>query len=324
MNRLFSGDTHPLAIGVGAGAVYGLCARFAASPVAETSSAFGLGLFVMTLAFLFVVPFVIGYLTVRPARNPSLVYRLFAPWLSSVITIGVAMAVGWEGAICVAMGAPIILIVSSLGGLAAASDTARNPVVMPLLIVLPYVVAPIEARRSPPQRFVETVAEIDIDAPPPVVWALVTSVDSIRPEETGPALFTRIGFPRPISATLSAPGVGGIRRARFEHGLTFTETVTTWVPDSLLSFTIRPNTDSIPPTTLDPHVTIGGRFFDVLTGTYELHRMSNSRTHLVLRSRHRVSTPFNFYAGWWADRIMRSVQDNILAVHRLRAEQRRW
>ena len=73
-----------------------------------------------------------------------------------------------------------------------------------------------------------------------MVWALVTSVDSICAEETRPALFTRIGFSRPISATLSAPGVGGIRRARFEHGLTFTETVTTCEPDSLLSFTIRP------------------------------------------------------------------------------------
>jgi hypothetical protein len=40
----------------------------------------------------------------------------------------------------------------------------------------------------------------------------------------------------------------------------------------------------------------------------------------VLRSRQRVSTRFNFYAGWWADRIMGSIQDNILAVHKLRAE----
>ncbi len=319
---MMSRAKQPLPIGVGAAVVYGLCARFAASSGADTSVTFGVGLFVMTLGFIFVVPFVLGYLTVRPARDPSFAYRLFAPWLPSVITIGIAMAVGWEGVICVVMGAPVILVFSSLGGLAGASDAARNPVVMPVLLLLPYVLAPIEARRSPPQRFVETVAAIDIDAPPSVVWTLVTSVDSIRAEETRPALFTRIGFPRPISATLSAPGIGGIRRARFEHGLTFTETVTTWEPDSLLSFTIRPNTDSIPPTTLDPHVTIGGRFFDVLTGTYEIHRIGPSRTHLVLRSRHRVSTPFNLYAEWWADRIMRSVQDNILAVHRLRAERR--
>ncbi|MGH7622613.1 MAG: hypothetical protein ACREMU_09770, partial [Gemmatimonadaceae bacterium] len=55
-------------------------------------------------------------------------------------------------------------------------------------------------------------------------------------------------------------------------------------------------------------------------GTYELHRVSATRTRLVLRSRHRVSTPFNPYAGWWTDRVMRSIQDNILQVHRARAE----
>jgi hypothetical protein len=163
------------------------------------------------------------------------------------------------------------------------------------------------------------VSAIDIAAPPDRVWPLIASVDSIRPEEERPALFIRLGFPRPISATLSHPGVGGVRTARFERGLVFTETVTDWQPGTRLSFTIHPNTDEIPPTTLDPHVTVGGPYFDVLTGTYELHPTATG-TRLVLRSRQRVSTRFNFYAGWWADRIMGSIQDNILAVHKLRAE----
>jgi hypothetical protein len=312
---MFARRANPFIVGVAYAVAYGIVARLVANYDAGAG-----GFFVMTIGVLFVVPFVLGYLTVRPVEEPTETYRLTAPWISSLLSIAVSVLVGWEGSICVIMGAPVILFMSSLGGIAGASAAARKRAVLPALLVLPYLLAPIEARRTPPQRFVESVAEIDIDAPPSAVWPLVASVDSIRPEETHPAFFTRIGFPRPISATLSAPGVGGIRRARFEHGVTFTETVTSWEPDSLLSFTIRPNTDSIPPTTLDPHVTIGGRFFDVLTGTYELHALGDSRTRLVLRSRHRVSTPFNLYAEWWADRIMRSVQENILAVHRLRAE----
>lgn len=307
-----------VAVGVISGTVYGIVARAA---VALSPSAGG-AMFVMTIGFLFVVPLTIGFLTVRPVARPSVPFRIFAPWISSLLAIGVAGLIGWEGSICVVMGAPVILILSSIGGLLGGSDRTRASIVNPILIALPYALAPIEARREPPRRIVESVAEIEIAAPVSTVWPLIASVDSIRPEEQHPALFTRLGFPRPISATLSRPGVGGIRLARFAGGVVFTETVTAWVPDSLLSFTIRPNTASIPPTTLDPHVTIGGPFFDVLTGTYELHALSPTSTRLVLRSRHRVSTPFNVYAGWWADRVMRSIQDNILDVHRARATRR--
>src|SRR3954467_3664868 len=138
MGRSFT-RAHGPVIGVLGAVIYGLFPRFAAASPSPTSIAFSAGMFVMTLAFLFVVPFVLGYLTVRPAKNPSLAYRIFAPWIPSVITIGIAMAVGWEGMICVTMAAPLVLTVASIGGLAGASDTARNPAVMPVLLVLPYV-----------------------------------------------------------------------------------------------------------------------------------------------------------------------------------------
>ena len=46
----------------------------------------------------------------------------------------------------------------------------------------------------------------------------------------------RIGFPRPIEATLSYEGVGGVRHASFERGLMFVETVTDWEPEHRLAF----------------------------------------------------------------------------------------
>ena len=59
---------------------------------------------------------------------------------------------------------------------------------------------------------------------------------------------------------------------------------------------------------------------DVLSGTYELQPLPNGRTRLVLYSEHRTSTSFNPYAVWWADRVMSSIQRNILAILRDRAE----
>ncbi len=274
----------------------------------------------MSLAFLVVVPGVIGAITVAAVERPSLSYRILAPWLPIMLLVAAAALIGWEGSICIYMGLPLLLVMASLGGLVG-GRAARRAGVRPALLIAPLLLSPIEQQLPAPIRLRETVTEIEIAAPPAVVWPLVASVDSIRPAERRPALFTRLGFPRPISATLSHEGVGGVRIARFERGLEFTETVTEWVPQRRLGFTIDASTDTARGPALDEHVTIGGPYFDVLTGTYELHPLGGGRaTRLVLRSEHRTSTRFNFYAGWWVDRVMTSIQDNIMVVHKDRAE----
>lgn len=153
-----------------------------------------------------------------------------------------------------------------------------------------------------------------------MVWRNIVQVPEIRPEEHRPALFTAIGFPRPLSAAMDREGVGGLRHARFEGGVLFLETVTEWEEERRLAFTIAAQTETIPPTTLDPHVTIGGPFFDVLTGIYTIEPLPGGKVRLHLTSRHRVSTRFNVYSGLWADAITRSIQDNILEVIRRRCE----
>jgi hypothetical protein len=303
----------PALIGVAVGTTYGVTAR-----VAALSTILG-GIYgVMTVSFLFLVPVVIGYLTVFPVSRPSWTFRLLAPWVPVTLSVLVAWLVGWEGAICIVMGFPLLLILSSAGGMLGASVARRlRPAVVALV---PFLLGPLERALPVPvsHRRVETA--IRISAPPAPVWAQIIEVPAIGPEEQRSALFTRMGFPRPISATLSRPGVGGIRMARFEGGVLFVETITDWDPERLLRFSIRPETDSIPATTLDRHVVVGGPYFDVLTGTYRIEPLARGGVILHLSSELRVTTPFNFYSGPWADAIMRSIQANILEVVRQRAE----
>ena len=63
-------------------------------------------------------------------------------------------------------------------------------------------------------------------------------------------------------------------------------------------FSIRANTYDIPSTTLDEHILIGGKYFDVLDGTYELEKLDENRYRLHLYSKFKMNTTFNFYAGW--------------------------
>jgi hypothetical protein len=167
-------------------------------------------------------------------------------------------------------------------------------------------------------RTVET--QITINASPRVVWQNIERVREIEKNEQKTSMFHLLGFPRPVEATLSHEGVGAVRHASFEGGLVFVETITKWEPQEELSFSIKADTGSIPPTTLDEHVTVGGDYFDVLEGRYKIEPLSNEQVVLRLSSKHRLSTRFNLYAGWWTDNIMRDIQENILGIIKNRCE----
>lgn len=307
---------HPVIAGATIGFLYGVTARWVASGHSFSRDFFG----VMTLAFVSFVPLALGFITVRLHPRPSWPYRIWGPWLPSAVMLLFCWLVGWEGAICILMGLPFAFIFSSVGGVLGGWQLLRGRGTSVAMAMLPLAIGPIERGVPATDRIRTLETRIEIDASPAAVWAQVVEVPTIRPEETRPALFTRLGFPRPLNATLDHHGVGGRRFARFERGVLFIETITDWEPERHLRFTIAAQTDSIPPETLDQHVTIGGPYFDVLTGDYRLEPRPGGTVLLHLTSELRLTTHFNLYAQPWVDAIMRSIQWNILEVLKARAE----
>jgi hypothetical protein len=242
------------------------------------------------------------------------------------VCLAIFVLVGWEGAICLVMVSAIFFPLVSVGGIAGgmlfADRDRRNSAsgALCVLLVLPFVSGWLEERRPLPTEHASIHTAIVIDAPAEIVWQQIIRVPPIREPLHG--FFYRIGFPKPVEATLSHEGAGGVRHARFERGLVFIETVDVWEPATRLSFSIASAPDSIPPTTLDQHVVVGGRYFDVLRGTYEIERLGRDRCTLRLSSETRVSTRFNFYACPWARFLMRDIQTTILTVIKTRAEHR--
>jgi hypothetical protein len=223
------------------------------------------------------------------------------------------------------MALPILLVNASIGGVMALFLAKRRIARTGTLAIMvaPLLFGMVEERFAAEYDIHAVQSTIDIAAPARTVWREIVSVREIqRAEMPGNPLFIRVGFPRPLSAEIDREEVGGVRRARFAGGVLFLETVTDLAVDSLLSFRIAAQTDSIPPTTLDEHVTIGGPYFDVLQGTYLIEPLGADSVRLVLESRLRVSTHFNWYARLWADRVMRSIQENIMEVEKGRAEGR--
>jgi len=326
MTRSYS-NVKLLLFGTGVGALYGIFIRLAFG-----SHSLNQFVGVMSVAFLFVMPFVCGFLAVYFAeirQQQSVAVWLLAPWLTVLGGCAVMILFLIEGWICIIMYLPVGLAFSSIGGVIAGL-IARNKrlkrvgsVTTACILFLPFVFSPLESsllnRRD--IRTVENV--IDIQASPAAVWDQIKTVPRIRKDELQRSWSHRIGFPDPTAATLSYEGVGGVRQASFDGGVLFIETVDVWEPLHRLAFSIHPQTAQIPNTTFDEHVTVGGPYFDVLRGEYRLEPLPNGKMRLHLTSWQRVSTDFNWYAHLWTDAVMSDLQKRILYVVQQRAESNR-
>ena len=303
-----------------AGLLYGLFCRFA-----FTYNFTGHRLFsVMSIGFLLVMPMAVGFisvfLAVRAGRDGASVW-LVLPVLTATALLFGAFVFFWEGIICLIMLLPAALILALAGGVAGLFFGRRfRKTPLLCVAVLPFVVAAVEQWTGPLYEVRQVETSIAIQAAPATVWRQIERVPPIRLEEQRFSWSQKIGFPRPIEATLSGEGVGAVRHATFAGGVLFVETVTVWEPERRLGFDIRADTANIPPRTLDEHVTIGGPYFDTLHGEYRIEPRTDGSTLLHLVSRHRLSTTFNFYARLWTDAIMRDIQENILYVVRNRCQ----
>lgn len=283
---------------------------------------------VMTVTFVFFLPFTAGALTVFLSvkkLSESIPYRIFAPWVPIIFFFMLTIALSWEGWVCWMMMLPIFLFIATMGGLYAGFLKSRiskmsEKMNITLLILLPYFISPVENMIKTIPGTYEAYTEIDINSSTEKIWSNVTRVAEIKQEQDKGKITEFMGFPRPIKAELDFEGVGATREAIFSKGLVFHETVLSYEDKKKMVFTIKANPYDIPSTTMDEHIVIGGDYFDVLDGTYELEKLDENKYRLHLYSHFVLSTNFNFYASWWGKLIMKDIQNNILQVIKERAE----
>ena len=294
-------------------------------PAAEASGG------VVSLSFVASVPFALGALSVGIGRwtgsDNWLKHVLIGPSIALTLGLVITLLARIEAIFCIIMAIPILYPAAMLGGLIAHWLLPRNAkdtrLYISFAVFLPFIAAQVESTLNWPTEIKSIRNTITIDAPAEVIWKEIASVPAIEPEKIRDRWIYRIGFPKPIAATLDREGVGGIRTATFERDVSFFEIIKEWDYPRRLAFTIEADPEFIPHTAFDQHIIVGGRFYDVLDGIYEIEPISATRTRLHLTSHHRLSTRFNAYAGWWSERIMDEIQGSILEVIRERAEERR-
>jgi hypothetical protein len=309
-----------VAVGILAGILYGLLARIT----------FGVGSpsgLVSTLSFGFItfVPLGLGAMTVyfspRKLRS-SYGYAAGAPVFASFIFLTLTLLFAFEVLICILMAAPFFIGIASVGGLVMSwliNQTGRRMTpALVFILIIPYFLSPLENRFMPAPDSWRTVdTQILIEADVATVWENIIRVPAVQPEEHRFDFFHLTGVPRPVEATLSHEGVGGVRHASFDNGLTFIETITDWQPMESLHFTIVTEGGANVPA---PFNMIGGMMFEMVDGTYRIEPLDDGRVVLHLSSTHRLTTRFNGYGGLWTDAVMRDLQNYILEIVKERSE----
>lgn len=310
-----------LVVHVGAATAYGLLTH------ALFRASFAPRLNVMSAGFLFGAPFAIGAVAAMGAwRQRRFDWRaaLLAPWLACFAVAAFYALFALEPLLCVVMAMPVLLVMSTLGGLAA-QHVARRPwgspraplALLAAVMLVPFCAGWAESFAPPPDSLRHVHTEIRIAADRDTIWHNITRVSAIQPSEQRFSIFHALGLPKPRQAILDKDGVGGVRDAMFEQGLSFIEAVTQWQRDQEMRFTIEiDHSKALPPLL----AAIDSSYFRVLDGRYAIQPLPDGSCILYLDSHERLSTRYNWYASLWTDGIMHHLQTYILRIIRGRCE----
>jgi hypothetical protein len=305
-----------LLIGVLAGVVYAFLTMLLLARIKESVS----------ITLIFVLPIVLGAIPVLFSTKEQLksyAIYLLCPWLSVFTLFSLCYFTGAEGEICLLIIVGPFIIFGSLTAFALKlgrlKDEGKKTPLYSMLL-LPFLFLLLEHNIQPVASCYTVQTTVEINADRQTVWGHIKNVRNIQPTEIQTHFIHWMGIPKPLNGELDKEGVGGIRSITWEKGIKFREIINNWQEGTGFSYAIDVDPASIPPTTLDEHVMIGGKYFDVVAGSYHIDSINPTRQKVTLTCQYRVTTTLNFYCKWWADGILDDFNEMILEVIKGRCE----
>ena len=280
----------------------------------------------VSVSYIFVLPIILGAIPVLFSTKEQLkAYKtyLLLPWLIVITFFLLCLITGYDGMICLVIIIAPFLLLGSLGAFIFRLIKLRNQgkgTKLYLSLLIPFLILGFESNIEATNQFHTVSTSIEIDANKSVVWENLKNVKNIQSNEIQPHFVYLIGIPKPKNGQLNYEGVGATRFITWEKGIKFEEKITKWDNLNGFSYNIDVNPNSIPPKTLDEHVMIGGKYFDVLNGSYQIEEINPHKSKVTLTCSYRITTNLNLYSKWWADFILQDFNETILEVIKNRSE----
>lgn len=302
-----------------AGAVYGVLVRFVFGLFSDPF------LGPMSIGFLAGTPFVVGVITVYgfEKENRSILDAILQPWIGVVfMLLGCAITL-LEGSICLAILSPFFLVCSSVGGLCMyifRRVVSVKKSHLGAFALLPFAMLLGEGQMRLPDSYHEIRQTIVVHASAKDIWWQIMNARNIQANELPLSLVHLIGVPKPVEGVnVQTPG-GEVRNSRWEHGVHFQALVTQRKENESITWHYHFDADSFPPGTMDEHVAIGGKYFDLGDTTFNLHPLSDNSTQLEIIAHYRVTSSINAYAVPVAALLGNDFVRTILTLYKTRSE----
>lgn len=306
--------------GIIAGAVYALILRLVFN-INDFEDGFSL----FSFTFVWITPVIIGLIPLLYASNEQLDnwwFRISRPLWTVFVFFTLCYITRIEDLICLW----IILIPYALGALtcgliagAIIKRVRKRRGTFYSVMLLPFLLCPIEEQLEKPVREYSVITRVTIDAAPETVWKNIVRVRQIGEQEYTKGFFNYAGIPRPLYAELDKDTLGATRTGYFEGGLKFIEKVSHWEKNRHIAFDITVVPASIRQTVFDQHVLMGGHF-RFLNAAYTLQPLKNGQTELILTSSYQLSTHINAYGSYCGNQLLADFQERLLRVIRTRCE----
>lgn len=281
----------------------------------------GLGMLVVSVysmqlygaALFFGTPFGMGLMTAlfynhKYARGLSATLGLA---VTAVLITGLAFLLfAIEGLLCIAMAAPIAIVLAVFGALLgwAMTRQGRRPTYA-MVLALPAL-AGVEAKTTTP-TLREVTTSIEIDAPPEAVWPNVVGFSELPPP---PQWFFRLGIAYPQRARIEGSGVGAVRRCEFSTG-PFVEPITAWEPPRRLAFDVASQPPSM--SELSPYRQVHAPHLEGYMvsrkGEFRLVPLPGGRTRLEGSTWYTLSIFPEGYWVVWGEGVLHEIHGRVLS-----------
>ncbi|HEY0613492.1 MAG TPA: hypothetical protein VGC96_02580 [Candidatus Elarobacter sp.] len=266
------------------------------------------------------LPFAQGMLAVwltgtRSGRVPSTAAALGIAALSTAITALLLLLFLIEGAICLAMVAPLALVLALCGGVAGLA-VLRIPARRAAPLVLAAVALPAGLLGALPSGALDApryavVTTVVVDAPPERVWPHVIAFPPLPPPQD--AMF-RSGIAYPQRARIDGRGRGAIRYCEFSTGA-FVEPITAWEPARRLAFGVTRNPPpmrELSPFGVSIETAHLANYLVADAGEFRLTRLPGGRTELIGTTWYRHHLYPAAYWRLWSDAIIHRIHLRVL------------
>lgn len=249
-------------------------------------------------------------------RRRGLKESIVVAMCAMLLTLGGLLAVALEGAICIAMAAPLALFLAFVGALfghVVQNSGPRIRVDAAMLVVLVLMSPAIMGAEAviPRDTPVYVVrSEIIVNASTMKVWRSVISFPDLQPPTE--AEF-RLGIAYPVRAKIVGSGAGAVRYCEFSTG-DFVEPITIWEPGKKLAFRVARNPEPMRELSPYPGLETAHLHGYMISrhGEFDLEPLPGGRTLLIGKTWYQHHLWPESYWALFSDEIIHRIHMRVL------------